>query len=67
MPTEPIPTPKPGDFVGAICPACGAWGTRLCSTRTNRDHPSRTRAELAWNADLEREVADLTTTTKETR
>ena len=67
MTADPIPTPKPGAFVGAICPACGAWGTGLCTTRTGRDHPSRTRAELAWHGELERDFADLTTTTKETR
>ncbi|MCJ1709264.1 hypothetical protein [Microbacterium sp. VKM Ac-2923] len=67
MPTKPIPTPQPGDFVGAICPACGAWGVHHCTTSTGRDHPSRTRAEAAWNADLDREFTHLTNTMKETR
>ncbi|MDQ1113965.1 deoxyuridine 5'-triphosphate nucleotidohydrolase [Microbacterium testaceum] len=65
MPTEPTPRPKPGEHVGPMCPACGAWSTHLCTTITRRDHPERKRAEDEFNAALARESESLHAKTKE--
>ncbi len=64
-PAEPTPRPQPGEFVGAVCPTCGAWGTGLCTTATGRDHRTRRAAEVAWSNDLESEAEKLATITKE--
>lgn len=44
----PIPEPREGEFVGPVCPSCGAWGEGICASVTGRDHPSRRRAILDW-------------------